>query len=345
MRLTVAGLWLAAIGMPAAAQPLPATPLFSDNSVLPMTLSGPFSDLIRNAPRDNRPLNGTLTIGGAQAVPVRLSARGITRRRHDICAFPPLRVDLGAAAPAGALLAGQRRLKLVTHCQGSKDFQRYLLLEYTAYRLYNVLTPASFRVRLASIAYTSESGKPIITRLGFFIEDSDDLADRIGLKEAKLPSRIAVGTLRRPDAARMAVFEYLISNLDWAMNGGPPGEECCHNARLFGAPGATRDIVPVPYDFDYSGLVDAPYAVAPKELRVSNVRQRRYHGYCSYNGEALVAAAEIRSKRAELIAVIGQIPELDAGSRRQAVNYLDGFFRAAATDDDVGQNLLKDCVR
>lgn len=336
----------AAIAVTPASGQAPAKPLFADNSTIQLSLAAPLSVIARNASRDNRPVAGTMTVAGtAEAIPVQLSARGITRRLRETCTFPPLRVDVAGQVPAGSLFAGQRRLKLVTHCRDYKQFQKHVLLEYAAYRLYNVLTPNSFRVRLAQIDYRTDGGKPVTSRLGFFIEDGDDVGARIGLREAKLPARIPVSILRSADAGRMAVFEYMISNLDWAMNGGPPGEECCHNSRLYAAPGATRDIVVVPYDFDYSGLVDAPYAVAPSELRVNNVRQRRYHGYCSYNAEALAAAAEMRARRGELLAVLGQIPELDGKARSEAVDYLSGFFDKVATDADVRKNLLVDCVR
>lgn len=337
---------LAAVAAAPAAAQAPPTPLFASDSTIGVTIDGPIGSVVRNAKGANRPVGGTMRVTGtADAVPVRLSARGLSRRLSDNCTFPPIRVDLAAAAAPTSLFAGQGRLKLVTHCQERKGFQRHLLLEYAAYRLYNLLTPASFRVRLAQVDYRTESGKPIISRYGFFIEDSGDLARRIGLTEVKMPSRIPVSLLRPAEAARMAVFEYMISNLDWAMNAGPPGEECCHNARLFGAPGTSRDFTVVPYDFDYSGLVDAPYAIAPKQLRVSNVRQRRYHGYCSYNAEALAAAAEMRAKRGPLLALFGQIPELGADDQRRAAAYLDDFFAKAATDEEVRRNLLVDCVR
>ena len=120
--------------------------------------------------------------------------RGITRLRRETCQFPPLRVEFAAPPPATSLFGGQRRLKLVTHCRPGDGFQQHLLLEYAAYRLYNLLTPASFRARLATIDYVDDNGDPVASRVGFFIEDKDDVGRRIGLRSA------AVGRPGRPSA-------------------------------------------------------------------------------------------------------------------------------------------------
>src|SRR4029079_18671791 len=132
---------------------------------------------------------GTLTDPGGQALTVALSPRGITRRATDICDFPPLHVRFASAPPASSMFAGQKSLKLVTHCRSGASFQQYVLLEYAAYRMYNVLTPHSFRVRLANVDYRGADGRPIVSRIGYFIEDLGDVAKRNGTKETHAPDR------------------------------------------------------------------------------------------------------------------------------------------------------------
>ena len=285
---------------------------------------------------------GALTIG-SESLPIRLSPRGITRLRKETCQFPPLRVDFTGAPPAASLFAGQRRLKLVTHCRPAEGLQQYLLLEYSAYRLYNQLTPLSFRARLAQVDYVEDNGKPVTSRLGFFIEDLDDVARRNGMREAKVGARIPVASINPADAARFAIFQYLISNLDWAMQAGPAGDTCCHNSRLI-APAGSAMLATVPYDFDYSGFVDAPYAVPPEGVNVASVKSRRYRGFCRHNAEALRAAAEIRAQRPALLAVLSQIPQLNEGTRRRAAAFLDRSLGDIATEQAVTDKLLKTCV-
>ena len=319
-----------------------ATPLFSSDDPIRLTIGGPIGPIARSAEDSTEAKPGTLTLAGSTPLPIRLSARGITRRRSDTCQFPPLRVDFSGAPPATSLFAGQRRLKLVTHCRSSASFQQYLLMEYSAYRLFNLVTPVSFRARLATVDYVDPGGKPITTRWGFFIEDKDDVARRNNLRPANVGDRISSTQLEARQAARVAMFEYMIGNLDWSMIAGPRGEGCCHNSRL--ASGAGGTLIPFPYDFDYSGLVDAPYAVPPEGFKISSVRRRIYRGHCRHNAEALAAAAEFRSKRPAIEALFGQVPGLEEKTRRSAIAYLGGFFADIATDDAVRTKLLKACL-
>jgi hypothetical protein len=337
------GAWIALSLVAASAAPAaePAKPLFADDQLIPVTIRAPIGRLSSSEDR-SRIVDGSLAVG-AESLPVRLSPRGITRLRKETCQFPPLRVDFNGAPPAGSLFAGQRRLKLVTHCRPSEGHQQYVLLEYAVYRLYNQLTPNSFRARLAQIDYVEDSGKPVTSRLGFFIEDLGDVARRNGMSEARVGARIPVPSLAPADAARFAVFQYLISNIDWAMQAGPAGDTCCHNSRLI-APAGSAALTTVPYDFDYSGFVDAPYAVPPEGIKVSSVKSRYYRGFCRHNAEALKAAADIRAQRPAMLAVLQQIPQLKDGTRRRASAFLERSFADIATDQAVTANLLKTCV-
>jgi hypothetical protein len=330
---------LLAIAAPCAAQT--PKPLFAASDTLRLTIQAPLSNLIHN--RETRQaIGGTLTDPAGNALPINIALRGITRRTSEICDFPPLRIDFTTPPPATSIFAGQRRLKLVTHCRSSASFQQNLLLEYAAYRMYNVLTPRSFLVRLASVDYRNPDGRPIISRTGFFIEDLDDLAKRNGARELHAPERIPIAYLSPPDAARYALFQHLISNHDWSMRAGPVGDDCCHNARLIGTLGPGT-VIPVPYDFDFSGLVSASYAMPPDELRLGSVRQRFYRGYCSHNLQAAAIAAQMRAARPAILAALTQIPGLEDKTRTRATAYLEGFFADIATDASVAK-ILNRCV-
>lgn len=329
------------------ATPSPPTRLFSSHEPIRMTLRGPISAIAASAQSSlaARPATLQLTHPSAESHAIQLSPRGLTRRQREKCDFPPLRIAFATRPSAASLFERQKRLKLVTHCQRSAGFQQHVLLEYAAYRMLDALTPASLRVRLAAIDYVEANGRPLVSRAGFLIEDPEDSARRNGLKEIRLAARIAPGRLDPSAAARAALFQYMIGNLDWSMRAGPPGDSCCHNFKLFGPAGtAAGPIVPVPYDFDSSGLVDAPYAVPPDSLGMSSVRQRRYRGYCIHNAQALAAAAEFRSKRPALLGVLSAVPGLDESARRRAASYLDSFFADIASDDQVTKRLLKTCI-
>jgi len=323
------------------------TPLFAASEPIRLTISGPMRTIARNAERSTDPHEATLTLhGDAQEVhPIRLSARGVSRRRRDICTFPPLRIEFRERPGAASLFRGQRRIKLVTHCQSPESFQQLTLLEYSAYRLFNILTPLSFRVRLAEIEYFDPGASSAATsRLGFLIEDVDDAAERNGLAEATVGDRIGVAQLSAREAGRYAVFQYMIGNLDWALNAGPAGEGCCHNTRLAGAgENATAGLIPLPYDFDHSGLVDAPYATPPEGVSVRSVRVRRYRGFCVHNQAARAAVAETLAARQALLGAFDEIPRLEERTRRRASAYLRDYFDAADSEAEVAR-WLGDCL-
>jgi hypothetical protein len=337
-----------ATGLMAATAPVraePAKPLFASDAPIHITITAPIAKL-KSARTDADAVDGSIAVVGAapETLPVKLTARGITRRKTEICAFPPLRVEFTEKPGPNSLFAGQKKLKLVTHCQTPSAFQNFVLLEYAAYRLYNVITPQSFRARLATVDYVEADGKPALSRIGFFIEDASDMAKRNDLRELKVGARIPSATLNPVAAARFAVFEHMISNFDWAMQAGPAGTNCCHNARLIGPAGATSNYIPVPYDFDFSGLVDAPYASPPDGVPISNVRTRHYRGFCRTNVEATAAAADMLAKRPALMAVLDDIPQLDERPKKKAQAFLTGFFDQIDNDQDVASNLLKNCL-
>ena len=317
-------------------------PLFASNDKIHLTIQAPLNGLIRNRQSENA-ITGSLIEPSGQSLPIRLTLRGITRRTQEVCDFPPLRVDFATPPPPTSLFSGQKRLKLVTHCRTTPSFQQYVLLEYSAYRMYNLLTPRSFRAKLADIDYRDESGRPIVSRVGYFLEDLDDVAHRNGMREVHGPERIPLADISAPDGARYALFQHMIGNHDWSMRAGPVGRNCCHNAELIGtlAPGQT---IPIPYDFDFSGFVDPPYAVPPSEIDISDVKQRLYRGYCIHNADAMAAARQMRDARPQMLAVLGQVPGLEPRTQARAAGYLSGFFADIGTDADLGAKVLKRCV-
>lgn len=331
--------WMAALTMGIAAPALaqrPPTALFASDAPIKVTIRGPFAALATNRAEIARP--ASMTVDGV-TYPITLAPRGITRLAKETCDFPPLRVRFAQPAPAGSLFDKQRSLKLVTHCKRSVDFQQKVLLEYSAYRLYNLMTPQSFRARLANIDYVDEAGRPYVSRVGFFLEDFSDVAKRNGMRDAHMGSLVPVQQIDPTSGARFAIFENMISNYDWSMRAAPKGEECCHNARMMTAGGPGSSLTVVPYDFDFSGLVDAPYSDVPEGIPVSDPKQRTYRGYCIHMAQARAIASQLSPRRAEFTGVFAAIPGLDPRSQARAAAFILGFF----SDLDSGKT-LKVCV-
>ena len=330
---------------PAAAHAV-RRPLFSSEALLKLRIEAPFAELIRAAPDSISPYDAKLTLLGAtpETHPIQLSARGISRRNPAACEFPPLRIEFKDKPDDASPFAGQKDLKLATHCRNAASYQDYILLEYTAYKLLNVLTPVSFRVRMVDVEYVeARTGSVRVHRLGFLVENVDELARRNGLKEIKT-EKIERAQLNENAVARSDLFQYMIGNQDWADRWAAAGKNCCHNIKLLGASADNpRDLVPVAYDFDSSGFVDAPYALPPAAIPIPSVRVRNYRGVCQFNPQVIEAAQLMLAKRAALLSVIDSTPALSEHNKASASKYLTAFFDEIADPDLLQRHILDHC--
>ncbi len=167
-------------------------------------------------------LDGELTFysgkGDSISKNVRIKNRGIFRLQF--CAFSPMEIyfkkPLYAYKDSGAI----KKVKLATQCQQSDMFGDYVLKEYLAYRIFNLFTDTSFRVRLVRVDYidNTKARKPR-RQFGFFIEPVTVLAERINsevLKNISLTQRSVIPHLM----LRLAIFNYMIGNYDWAVPNG-----------------------------------------------------------------------------------------------------------------------------
>jgi len=347
-RTFLAGFFLTAIvAFPASAQ----HPLFSDSTEVQIVLEAPLNSLVRNASRntDAVPAVATITAPGGQAerFDIQLSPRGFSRRTGGICSFPPLRLDFDTVR--GTYMRGQNRLKLVTRCRNGANYEQLTVLEYTAYRLYNEITPLSYRVRPVRVTYRDTEGRRREeTQFNFVIEDLDDVARRNNEMAALdvLSNEVRSSQLHADTAAAYGLFQYMIGNLDWDMVSGHAGEECCHNSKLMAATAESREnVIPVPYDFDYSGFVNAPYAIPPEGLSVPNVRTRYYRGLCRHNDQVPAAAERIRARRDAIYAIVDGETRLNANTRRNARRYLEEFFATLDDPQRFQRQIIDRCRR
>jgi hypothetical protein len=343
---------LVALAWMAAAPTLASPDLFADDAPpLHFTLTAPFATLAAKAKYslDAYPASLTLSDGtaSAQSFPIQVRPRGISRRKM-YCAFPPLYLSFDKSAMHGTPFHGQKKLKLVTFCRPVADYEQRVMLEYLVYRLYNQITPMSYRVRAAEVTYRDGPNAQGVTRFGYLIEDIKDVADRNQREELKGPSHmVSLAQLDAHAAARAALFEFMIGNLDWEQLASAPGEACCHNIKLLAAPGATpataREVTPVPYDFDSTGFVDPPYAGPPAGVPVDSLTQRYYRGYCGISAEIPSVAQEYLAHRADMKAAIDRQPGLTAGFRDKADRYLDGFFAIIGDPGRLQSQVIKHC--
>lgn len=342
---------LAALAWSAAVPAQAKSGLFTDTQPLTLVLTAPFKTIVPAAKVKTDTYPASLQVsdgaGPAQTLSIQIRARGLTRRTGGYCRFPPIELRFGDKSQLkGTVFKGQKKLKLVTYCVDRPDYEQRIVLEHLAYRMYNLITPLSFRVRGAEVTYRDNPGDKGVTRFGFVIEELDDVAERNGVKVLEVATRqINPGQFDQRAAARAALLEYMIGNLDWDFTAGPKDKTCCHNARPVAVSDAPplRDIKPIPYNFDFSGLVDSPYAGPPEGLPVDHVTQRLYRGYCSSNGEMGSVVAEYLAHRDQIMAVVTSEPRLDEHFRDKTVRFMNDFFAVLDNPARVQNQIMKAC--
>ena len=304
---------------PAAAD---STPLFSSHEPLAFTLVADFEllEADRSAVSPERPALLQLTgeDGTVDTIPLEVRTRGNFRLRRRTCAFPNLRLDFDRTSAAlSTPFAKQDALKLVGHCRDRDSYEQNLMEEYLAYRLYNLVTETSFRVRLARITYRDVADRRApVTRLAFLIENVEMLAERLGGVHVEAPGA-APDDLHGLASARAELFQYMIGNTDFSIVN-------FHNAEVVRLPDG--HFHPVPYDFDFSGLVDAPYAAPAALLGTRSVRDRVFRGFCRPTVDMSALFSEFLALRGAVAETLRSQPELDPDNAERAIRYLEEFF-------------------
>ena len=320
-------------------------PLFRSNDVVEVTINAPIKQIMRDRP-DSEDVQGTLTYedpeAGETTLDIGIRTRGRFRRQTDICPFAPLRLNFRKTK--GTLFAKSNKLKLVTHCRnGSKVYTQAILKEYLAYRILNTLTENSFRVRLLRVTYVdNEKDKVVDTNYAFLIEHRDQLAKRIGGEVSRAEST-TVSALDSSQTNINSVFQYMIGNTDFSPIKGVPGEPCCHNHVLL--MDSEDRMLSVPYDFDVTGIVDAPYAVPNPRFKLRNVEQRLYRGRC-YNNEHLETTLQLfRDRRQVIYDLLDTVPDLSGTSIKKVRRYLDEFYKTIDSPKRVDRDIVRKCLR
>ena len=347
LTICIAGAPLAGQQPSAADLRLGPAPLFSTDSVLEITIEAPLARLKRDRGESQsfRPatLRYTTDAGVERELRIALRTRGNFRLQQGICDFPSFFLRVDAPASSETVFAGQSVLPLLTHCRTNRrEYEQFVLLEYLIYRTYAVLTDRSLGARLARITYVDTEGRnEPITRYAVFTEHFGALAARLGWEVLQIPF-VPPDQVEPLDLARFEVFQFFIGNTDFDAFHAEPGEDaCCHNAVLIGT--MVGPVIPVPFDFDWSGVVDPPYARPDPRFEIRSVRQRRYWGICRPRAELDPVFALFRERRADIYALYRNLDALEPRYRDRTLEYFDQFFALIDDGRRVGREIEGRC--
>jgi len=321
-------------------------PLFADDAALEVTIEAPIDALMEVRP-DHAYLNGRFTYtepdGTLKILAVRLRTRGNYRRDPEHCNFAPILLNFKKGDVADTLFAGQDKLKLVTHCQNNTaGYEQNLLREYLAYRLIEELTSISYATRLLHITYVDTGGKSL-TRYGFVIEDDKAVARRNGLKTVEI-RHLKESEIDPERQNLLNVFQYMIGNTEYSLVNPEPKRDCCHNSDVL-AKDDEPPYIPLVFDFDFSGLVNAPYAQPNPRYPIPNVRRRFYRGLCDAN-DILPGTLQIFvDRKDDFDRIVDELVPATKRTRAQVHSYLEGFYEEISDPKMVQERLVAECYK
>ncbi|MEO7369059.1 MAG: hypothetical protein ABIZ36_13970 [Gemmatimonadaceae bacterium] len=296
---------------------------------------------IRGDKSENSPWrSATVTYSDASGIPVsiptQIKTRGIWRLKN--CEFPPVRLNFKAESTKGTLLKGIDKPKLVSYCRNNDDYERYITQEMQLYRIFVLLTPASHRARLLRMSYAdSATGKVQATRMAILLEEPELVAARLRGSLVNIKGAVPSDLVTYQDALT-AVFQYLIGNTDWSTY-------ALHNMELVQM--EDGDHVPIPYDFDFSGAIDASYATVDPSLSVQRVRERLFRGYCHKPEDFAKVFSLFNEKKSAIYALysdsIGSM--LPKKTVDATLKYFDEFYETINNPKRARYDIFDACVK
>lgn len=312
--------------------------LFDDSEILSLKLN--YSNkVLKNDTNDSTYLNSKLSYKNQdntwQTLNVDLRARGNFRRAK--CYFVPVKISINKKANKNTLFEGHKKLKLVVPCLLEKDRNDNVIKEYLAYKLYQFISPYSYKTRLVDIELTEQKGKKDKVHFikGFLIEDDKKIAKKF---DGKIVERsIHPMAQEELNSIRVEFFQYMIGNTDFSNL-----EQ--HNATLIYI---DKEIYPIPYDFDMSGLVNTSYSVVSETIseksNISRVTQRVYRGFKRNPALIEQVRQEYVSKKSEILSIIDSHESLFENIKEfeNAKEYIISFFEIIENDKEFNKEIIK----
>ena len=267
---------------------------------------------------------------------VRVRARGEFRRER--CTMPPYWINVRYSGIEAEEFRDFRKMKMVTRCKEAGPYADYVLKEYLLYRIYNLITDYSFRVRLVRVKYIDTGKKnQVLENWAFLIEPEEMLAKRLNAK--LIPSdRLSMRTVNPEIMDLMALFQYMVGHGDFSVTGR-------HNLKIIVLkdPTGPRGFLPVAYDFDFAGLMDAHYASPQETLGIASVKERYFLGVCRPLEIHMSTIEKLAEYQDEILDLIMNFEYLEEDVRLEMVAYIASYFVESEQDRFVKAYLDPTC--
>ncbi len=255
---------------------------------------------------------------------LKLELRGAFRRRK--CDVPPLKLNFVKSELKDRGLYKYDDIKLVTHCLEAEEARENILREWVVYQMYEQLTDVAFRTQLVNVTYKDVRSSRSIENIGILIESIDQLRKRLDMEECKDCMGMTRDNYEGEDLLRVAVFQYMIGNTDWSGH-------LAKNMKVIGPAEGNTELIPVPYDFDFSALVSPSYALPRKQLGQSRLEDRIYLGSPEEAEDCERVFALFLEKREAIEQIIENTEGLSDATRKDMLKYIKSFYRELEKGD------------
>jgi len=303
---------------------------FEEESTVNATLEMDLKDLLAKKALDRfLPATLSFTMKDGTTITEKIEAFVRGNFRRETCYMPGLKLNFRKDSTSS--LYKFKELKLSNGCNTGDESGQLVVKEFLAYKMYNVLTDMSLRVRFMNVSFKDVSGKKKpYTQYAFLIEDIDDMAKRNKMVEIEGTQYFTEQT-NREQMTIVTLFEYLIANTDWSV-------PSYHNIKLIG-PKDDKSVRPytIAYDFDICGFVDPPYATIDEQLQdqISSVRDRLNRGFPRTMEELKVAVKLYNDKKEKIIGLIKSNEYLNSKEKSKCVSYVEDFYKIINNDREL----------
>jgi hypothetical protein len=286
------------------------------------TLETNWQSLADNRKTD-KGFSGTLSAADGQVFQVDLKTKGRFRRQYGVIA--PLKIKFAKKALVAAGLDTFNEFKVIFPFTNDAAGEACIIREYLIYQMFERLSPYHVKARLATVRLKDKHSDKEHTYTCLLLEDKEEtvarlsgkLTDNFDNKESDLD----------PDQyAKVVLFEYMIGNTDWDIH-------TTRNLRILKHPGHDK-LVAIPYDFDFSGFVNAPYAVPSADFKLKSIRDRYFMAEGLSAETIRKAARQFRDERESFMALCREsgLPEKAV---KDMTGYLESFFKAMESGGDL----------
>ena len=180
------------------------------------------------------------------------------------------------------------------------------------------MTDKSLRVHLIDFTLRDlAQKKEDIRTTGFLIEHREEIIKRLDANKNDMRC-LPVKKLSPDDYTLFQVFQFMIGNVDWLI-------ENCKNAEVIQLQDNT--IIPIPYDFDYTGFVNPSYAIPFAHFKQKRVTDRYFLGHQKSMDELQPVFELFQEKKNALLQIINDFEYLPKRDRRILTTYLNSFYR------------------